>query len=415
MDRVDTTRNVGDFAQAPRTLLTPAADAPSPRDARHTARKRTLAVTRAGAPARAFTIVELLVVVSIIALLVALLLPTIARARDKALTTQSLANLRGLAAANESYATDWQGRQYTATPDDVGLANGDCSQYLAQIACPPQQLIGWDTFGLWGYFIGSSGKCAQYDWPEACYNWVVYLPMQFGTAANPGGGNSFGSFRIPGIQSFCEYVNGRFYDPALYAPKDVVPLANVSKYFSSAAQFSFDGVHYEDSSYCWSPAAMYHPQVFGRSSANDNMDGNSNANSGDFRHPNTLPAGFRSPPVSRCRYPSLKTRMIEHSWLQNRPAQLVNHHFGGNKTPWFFNHGYNSAPASLFFDGHVELVGCQRAMQAEERAGRLWSRGTPLGTNGYYGAQSFDFLVKTSFHILTVDGIEGRDVLGAEG
>ncbi|MEY5061607.1 MAG: hypothetical protein RIS45_1528, partial [Planctomycetota bacterium] len=26
-----------------------------------------------------------------------------------------------------------------------------------------------------------------------------------------------------------------------------------------------------------------------------------------------------------------------------------------------------------------------------------------------------DFLVRTSFHVLTTDGIEGRDVLGAEG
>jgi hypothetical protein len=70
----------------------------------------------------------------------------------------------------------------------------------------------------------------------------------------------------------------------------------------------------------------------------------------------------------------------------------------------------------MFFDGHIELVGCLRAQQAEQRVGsNLWSRNTPLGTNGYYGGQSFDFLVKTSFHILTIDGIEGRDVLGAEG
>ena len=54
-------------------------------------------------------------------------------------------------------------------------------------------------------------------------------------------------------------------------------------------------------------------------------------------------------------------------------------------------------------------------MQAEQRAGKLWSRNTPLGSNGYYGTQSYDFLVKTSFSVLTTDGIEGRDVLGAEG
>lgn len=372
--------------------------------ARPNARSNARPNARSGA---GFTIVELLVVVSIVSLLIALLLPAVQKGRDKARTTQSISNLRGLGAANESYAADWHDRQYTVTPDDVGLAGGNCAQYLQQIACPPQQLIGWDSFGMWGYFIGSSGKCAEFGWPEACYNWSVYLPMQFGTAANPGGGSNFGSFRMPGVKSFCEYVNGRFYDPALYAPKDEVPLANISKYFTSPAQFTYDGVHYEDSSYCWSPAAMFHPRVF--------ASGDDTSDAGGFRHPNSLPGGFRSPPISQCRYPSLKTRMIEHSWLQNRPDQPTNPNFAGNATPWFFNHGFNSAPASLFFDGHVELVGCQRAMQAEQRAGQLWSRGTPFGSEGYYGGQSYDFLVRTSFHILTLDGIEGRDVLGTEG
>ena len=353
---------------------------------------------------RGFTIVELLVVVSIIALLIALLLPAVQKGRDKALVSQSLANLKNLATANELYAGDWNDRQFTACPDDAGLANGNCTQYLATIACPPQQLLGWDGNAMWGYFLGSSGKCAQYGWPEACYNWIIYIPMQFGTGSNPGGGNNFGSFRMPGIKSFHDYVNGRFYDPTLYAPKDVVPLANVSKYFTSPAEFSYDGSNYEDSSYCWSPAAMYDPRVFA-----------TNAPTPGYTNPNTLPGAFRSPPVSRCKYPSLKTRMIEHNWLQKRPTQITNPNFGGNKTPWFFNHGYNSEPVSLFFDGHVELVGCLRAQQAEQRAGNLWSRSTPLGVNGYYGGQSFDFLVKTSFHILTLNGIEGRDVLGSEG
>jgi hypothetical protein len=113
--------------------------------------------------------------------------------------------------------------------------------------------------------------------------------------------------------------------------------------------------------------------------------------------------------------------MIEHNWLQNTPDQLNNPSFtGATPTPWFFNHGYNSSPACLFFDGHIELVGCQRAMAADQRVntgnnGSCWSKNTPLGPNGYFGAQSYDFLVKTSFHILTTDGIEGRDVLGIEG
>jgi hypothetical protein len=41
----------------------------------------------------------------------------------------------------------------------------------------------------------------------------------------------------------------------------------------------------------------------------------------------------------------------------------------------------------------------------------LWHRGTPWGSNGYLMSTSWDFLAETSFHILTTDGILGRDTL----
>jgi prepilin-type N-terminal cleavage/methylation domain-containing protein len=345
-----------------------------------------------------FTIVELLVVVSIIALLIALLLPAVQKGRDKALVSQSIANLKNLATANELYAGDWNDRQFTIMPDDAGLKNGNCTTYLQDIACPPQALLGWDGNAMWGYFIGSSGRCSSGGYPGNCGNWVVHQAINF----VPGDG--FGAWRIPGLKAFHDYVNGRFYDPVFYAPKDVVPLANISKYFTSPSEFTYDGSAYEDSTYCFSPAAMWDPKVLGKANTTPG-----------WSNPTQLPAGYRSPPVSRCRFPSLKTRMIEHNWLQKAPDQVTNPNFGGNSTPWFFNHGYNSEPASLFFDGHIELVGCTRAQQAEQRAGNLWSRTTPFGANGYFGQQSYDFLVRTSFHVLTIDGIEGRDVLGAEG
>jgi prepilin-type N-terminal cleavage/methylation domain-containing protein len=364
-------------------------------------------------PTRGFTIVELLVVVSIISLLIALLLPAVAKGRDKALITQSVSNLKNLAVANEAYAGDWNDRQFQVVPDDAGMVGGSCELYKQQIACPPPLYLGWDGNAMWAYFLGSSGKCAQFGWPENCYNWIVYIPMDFGTGPNPGGGNSYGAFRNPGLKAFNAYVGRRFYDPTYYAPKDVLPIGNVSKYFSIPSEFSYNPSEnlYEDSSYCWSPAAMFDPKVFGRNTATFNGQG--------YTDPNSMKTGYRSPPTSRCKYPNLKTRMIEHNWLQNAPDTTINPNFAGGKTNWFFNHGYNSAPATMFFDGHVELVGCQRSMQADQRVapsnGSVWSRNTPFGTNGYYGGQSYDFLVNTSFHILTTDGIEGRDVLGAEG
>jgi hypothetical protein len=41
----------------------------------------------------------------------------------------------------------------------------------------------------------------------------------------------------------------------------------------------------------------------------------------------------------------------------------------------------------------------------------LWHRETPFGDDGYLVGDSWDFLTNTSFHILTTDGILGRDTM----
>ena len=364
-------------------------------------------------PVSGFTIVELLVVVAIISLLIAILLPAIGKAKDGALVTQSIANLNNLGKANATYGGDWQDRQFTACPDDVGSAPaGNCQYYVGQIACPAQQIVGWDEGGgLWGYWLGG-GLCPA-NFPGNCGNWIVLWPNEWGTASG-----MFGAWRLSNTKAFNDYVNGRYYDKVYWAPKDKYNIERAAEPFSKPGEFSVPPNPPVYPTYVWSPAAMWSPDVLSSLTSD----------CGNAGKPDQCgPGAWRSPASSAAAYPDLKTRMIEHQWLQNKEGGDFNPAFGGG-TPWIWNQGYNSAPVTLYFDGHVTLAGVADAMEADARTkgqnqnnrnmcanGKgLWHRGTPLTATGYYSNLGYDMLVNTNYHVLTTDGIQGRDVTGAK-
>ena len=128
-----------------------------------------------------FTIIELLVVVSIIGLLLSLLIPAVGKARDSALTTQSLANLRNMAVACGSYGADWSDRQPSFIFDDFaqhinGLSVASEKDYFkATGTCPPSLILGYGGYigkcgtgyGIWAWWTscegGGAAEAASYS------------------------------------------------------------------------------------------------------------------------------------------------------------------------------------------------------------------------------------------------------------
>ena len=113
-----------------------------------------------------FTIIELLVVVSIIALLVGMLLPAIGKARDNAQINVSKNNLRQLGVAHKTYAADWSDRHVTYVRDNLGQYGGDVAAYNAAVygggggfEVHPPIIAGWGYTGGGGYVAWAYWSC----------------------------------------------------------------------------------------------------------------------------------------------------------------------------------------------------------------------------------------------------------------
>ncbi len=146
---------------------------------------------------RAFTLIELLVAVSIIALMIGILLPVLRGARDAARGSQCLSNVRQIATASLSYATDNRGMMYPCsrmyTPMnyfEVLQQTGHLSQESDVHRCPMDgdEGDGWErdelldgirvtSFALNAYFAPNHDP---YGDPPLAHGGTNAIPGEFG-------------------------------------------------------------------------------------------------------------------------------------------------------------------------------------------------------------------------------------------
>ena len=373
---------------------------------------------------RGLTILETTVATATATVGITILAVTMGAGLGDRTRVSSFANLFILAQAHDAYAMDWMGRQWTLVPDELDEYDGSVFGYNDEVRCLDPILLGNDAGGqLWGWYVGG-GTC-EGNVPGDFGYWNAVGDNFFPPYPLSNTAESFGSRLLYNTRGFRDYVSGKTYDQTFFQPGTVD--ARLAKtVFEEDVEWpgpyhprlNGDASNSQQSlflpGYSLSPSAMWGIDVHRAESA------------GGWQDPRDLTGGYASPSVDQCLHPDLKTRMVERWWIDGAPSRF-NPFFDTGADDgqvnrgvvpgahWFSNLGHEARSQTLFFDGSIATVRTGDAYEDDLRHQKtsggdgLWSRDTPMGTDGHYGDMGID--AATSFHLLTTDGIRGRDLL----
>lgn len=180
-------------------------------------------------PPRAFTLIELLVVVAIIAILASLLLPALARARDKGKSAKCQSNLRQLGLAAMMYDEDNQVYPIGWPPLDNMIWYRQLQPYLSRQTNVSGQGVFICPSSLQKSQSGNTGLREGGFWGYLAY-------AQNGLINN--GVRNIGSRQVQDVTGTLLYADTDGWDACLYA--DGQPTANVCYRHSGGNEKSSD-------------------------------------------------------------------------------------------------------------------------------------------------------------------------------